>query len=298
MKKLYLKHLAIPENEKISDNIFNNRIAISIISILFCLTVMISSAFAFFNFNIKKDFTMQAAEWKIRVEDANKNDFGLDYICPSGVGDEIHKFTIYRDGTAEKGYCVIKITNAADETETYYTDSFEEKINISIQAIAGTSVKFIPRWGKPVNYGVRSVSTGTIYHSFTPPPEETSGEGSSDDSDGDSTAQQSDSVETSTESTENKSVDNISSTAEDNSSPGEGEPSAPESESPAPSKENSAPSTSESSSASNGGESSGSGASQSSGGESSSSSSASSSEGFATSSGNESSSNSSSGEEE
>lgn len=234
--------MAIHENEKISDNILKNRITLSIISILFCLTVMISSAFAFFNCNLKQEFTMRAAKWEILVEDANGNIVGPGYTCPPGVADEIHEFTISSIGTAEKGYCIINITNAANETETYYTNSFDDSITVKIQAIAGTKVQFAPYWGSPVNYGVRSVSMGTIYHSFTPPPpEETLGEGSSDNGDKSSSTGQSESGETSTESSDNKS-------ANDTSSSNEGESAASESESSSASNESTSHSVSESSS--------------------------------------------------
>lgn len=175
MKGIYNKYIKIEHNEKISDRVFKTRIALSVIAIISCLTIMISTAMAFFNSNITQNFTMTAAKWDIRIENSQGDEIGGTYVCPA-TEDEIHEFVIFSSGTATNGYCIIKITDEDENTESYSTPVFKDKKTVKIQAVAGCKIKFIPKWGSPDDYDIdeADIVRGTIRHSFTPPPPEES----------------------------------------------------------------------------------------------------------------------------
>lgn len=132
---------------------------------------MISTAFAFFYSNLKQNFTMHAAVWDIDiyVKDSNGTEIqsGYTYTCQRSLEEgEVYKFTLSPSGTATEGYCIIKITNLADETELYYTNSFKTDKTIKIRAVAGCEISFVPKWGKPDKYGITECYEN-IDHSHT-----------------------------------------------------------------------------------------------------------------------------------
>ncbi len=142
MKKLYEKYIKIPKDEIISESVFKSRILLSVIAILSCLTIMISTAFAFFNVSLTRNFEMYAAVWDVSVKEETKE------------SDNLRKFILSSCGTATEGYCKIQITNPDNVTEEYYTTSFEGDIVVNIQSANGCKIEFFPMWGKPANYGV------------------------------------------------------------------------------------------------------------------------------------------------
>ncbi len=181
MKRIYKQYIKIPENDKISDSILKSRIILSALVILACITVMISTAFAFFRIDMEKNYEMRSAVWNIAVEETSQGRVLSTYKCARTPEEgEMHEFILSaRGSTATMGYCVIKITSPEGETKEYYTPSFKrnETRTIEIQAVAGCEIKFEPRWGKSVKYRTAELSGGTIIHSFTPPPEEPTTEG-------------------------------------------------------------------------------------------------------------------------
>lgn len=180
MKKLYKQYIKIPNDKKISDNVLKSRVILSLIVTLSCIAVMISTAFAFFRIDMEKNYAMRSAVWNIEVVETSYGRVSSVYECTrTPQEDEMHKFILSSRGTASKGFCVIIITNPDGDIEKYYTNSFTDKIAVSIQAVAGCKIKFVPKWGTPNNYGHINTCGGTIYHSHTPPPpplEETSDE--------------------------------------------------------------------------------------------------------------------------
>ncbi len=170
MKELYEKYIKITQDEKMTDGVFSMRITMSVIAILTCMTVMFSTAFAFFSSNLTKNFTMRAAVWDVFVTEESSGGVSNPYECPL-VADEVHKFTISRTGaaTATEGYCEIRITGVDGVTESFYTASFDNEFKINIQAVEGTEIEFLPWWGKPANYDIISVfmDGDTFTHSYT-----------------------------------------------------------------------------------------------------------------------------------
>ncbi len=174
MKRIYEKYIKISDDKKISENIFKSRIILSVITILSSVAVMISTAFAFFNSNLTKDFTMHAAVWDVAVvETISQERTSSSYMCTRTPEEgEMYEFTISRCGTATEGYCEIIITSPDGKTDKYYTNAFADEITVSIQAVAGCEIQFIPKWGIPGNNAFAALCNENISHSFTQPSSE------------------------------------------------------------------------------------------------------------------------------
>ncbi len=171
MKRIYEKYIKISDDRKIAENVFKSRIILSVITILSSVTVMVSTAFAFFNSNLTKDFTMHAAVWDIDVvETISQERISSSYKCIRTPEEgEMYEFTISPRGTATEGYCEIIITSPDGKTDKYYINTFADQITVSIQAVAGCEIQFIPKWGIPDNYGSAILCNESIFHSFTQP---------------------------------------------------------------------------------------------------------------------------------
>ena len=159
MRKLYERYIKIPNDAQISDSVLKSRILLSAIAILACLTIMLSTAFAFFSTNFKTDFsTMVAATWDV-------------YGSETAVEGEVHAYTLSSSGTATEGYCIITVTDKANKETMYYTGSFREEMTIKIQMTPDCKVDFDGRWGNPSKARIISKlykDGDTIQHSFTP----------------------------------------------------------------------------------------------------------------------------------
>ncbi len=170
MKRMYKQYIKIPENEKISDSILKSRIILSAIVILSCITVMISTAIAFFRVDMEKNYEMRSAVWDIAVEEKELGKVSSFYKCARTPEEgEWHEFTIYARGTASEGYCEIIIKSPDGKTDKYYTDIFTDETTVSIQAVSDCEIKFNPKWGNPVK---RRSAKGPIVHSYTEPESE------------------------------------------------------------------------------------------------------------------------------
>ncbi len=171
MKRIYEKYIKISDDKKISENVFKSRIILSVITILSSVAVMVSTAFAFFNSNLTKEFTMHAAVWDVAVvETISQERTSSSYMCTRTPEEgEMYEFTISRRGTATEGYCEIIITSPDGKTDKYYTNAFADEITVSIQAVAGCEIQFIPKWGIPGDNAFAALCNENISHSFTQP---------------------------------------------------------------------------------------------------------------------------------
>jgi len=167
LKEFYKSYIKVTQDEKITDSVFNTRIILSVVAILACVTVMFSTAFAFFSTSMTEEFTMHAATWTLNISEIRSGSVLSSYTCPDTTG-EMHQFTLVPSGTATKGYCIISITNRAGMVQQYCTPAFTGTHHVSVQAVEGTIIEFLPQWGEPVDYGITNITGGTIYHSATP----------------------------------------------------------------------------------------------------------------------------------
>ncbi len=136
MKKIYRQYIKITNDKQISDIVFKSRVTLSVISILACLSIMLSTAFAFFSTDFKTNFTMIAATWDVDVEKRT-------------VENEVYEYTLSSSGTASKGHCIIIVTDKENNETTYYTNSFCDEISIKIRMTDDCRVYFDARWGNP-----------------------------------------------------------------------------------------------------------------------------------------------------
>lgn len=165
----------IPENINMPEQAFRIRVAFSIVSIIACLAVMISSAFALFRSEVSTDnSSLLGAYYSIIVDKAENG----TYICPSEPEDK-HYFEISAAGTATTGYCKIQVGD-----DVYYTQRIVngEPILITVQAVKDTVITFTPQWGPMQNRNI--IQAGDeIYHSSTPIPQELKQSGSNEKTD-------------------------------------------------------------------------------------------------------------------
>ncbi len=127
--------------EKLSDRIFMTRIWFSVGIIVACLAAMGITAFAFFSGNVTSSSNViQSASYTISVSGTAEDG---TYLCPLISGD-IHQFTLTASGTANTGYCKIKIGE-----QIYHTAQMApgESITLTIVAGYGARITFIPQWG-------------------------------------------------------------------------------------------------------------------------------------------------------
>ena len=163
-EKVYKEFFCIPKNDKLSDKVFGCRMAVSLLSILVCLTVMVSSTLALFYMDVRTKFsTIQSAYYSVTV---NGEAPGSTYTCPLALDDR-HTFAIEADGTATTGYCVVEVGG-----DVYYTEPIpqDSSLTLTVQAAKGVEITITPQWGLiPATYGHRSnMAADEIIHSRTP----------------------------------------------------------------------------------------------------------------------------------
>lgn len=175
MKKVYQEFIYVPKHSKIPDKVFDVRIALSMLIIVFCMTFMLSSAFAFFSDDVEAEVsTLKGAYYTVNVDLADSDG---NYVTPLALED-VHTFIISAEGTASTGYCEVEINGTS-----YYTHQITpgEELRLTVIAAADTKIKFIPQWGTCAyeeTYGERvaavyslrggSSDGGIIEHSTTP----------------------------------------------------------------------------------------------------------------------------------
>ncbi len=159
--KLYKQLFYIPKHEKLRDKVFRCRMVLSLLSIVACLTMLVSSTFALFHMSISSNnSTIESAYYSVQIEDIDNN----TYTCPL-VSDDKHTFTIKAEGTASTGYCKIQVGD-----QTYYTEQIAQgtSLELTIQAAEGTVINFTPQWGTSSYFVSERTCGNVISHSTTP----------------------------------------------------------------------------------------------------------------------------------
>ena len=161
-------------NKRLDDKAFCLKMTLSFLTIIFCVAVMASSAYALFFKNISaQNSTLSGAYYTVDVSNTTEN-----YFVAPLAADDWHTFEITAGGNASVGYCMIEIDGSV-----YYTDYIEQgkSITFSIQAARDSVIKFTPVWGElptppallldggelPAN-SVFLQNGGKLLHSVTP----------------------------------------------------------------------------------------------------------------------------------
>ena len=158
-----------------SDKEFYLKLILSLMCIIGCVGMMVSSALAFFVSNAQSTGNViKAGKFEVEV-------YAVECGCAGGCSftactadQDMHKYNIVPSGTA-KGYAKIILDNGVERTEQY-TEQLTSPITITVQAMPGTNVIVKSFWGD-VNNNVVSrnelISDGAfIFHSISLPPEE------------------------------------------------------------------------------------------------------------------------------
>lgn len=145
----------------VSDKVFRFRMTFSLLTILACLTIMVSSAFALFFTDITTDVsTLKGAYYSVTVDNAANG----TYICPL-VYEDKHIFEIKAEGTATTGYCKIQV-----DDQVYYTDQIPQGgvLFLTVKAAKDTVITFTPQWGTSSYYINEDTCGDVITYSSTP----------------------------------------------------------------------------------------------------------------------------------
>lgn len=173
MNKFFRKSSDASDKRKMSELMFNTKMTVAILSIIACITIMLSTAFALFSSSAGYSSTLNAAVWRVHVESSDGRVVQGEYICAQTAGD-LHFFTISPGGTpGASGYCTIRIIAPDETVSVYTTQRFDSAIDISITAATDCRISFTPHWGSPENFGAANLLRGSnIFHSVTPVEEE------------------------------------------------------------------------------------------------------------------------------
>lgn len=159
--KLYKELFYIPKHEKLTEKVFRCRMITSLLTILACTAVLITSTWAWFTMNVTTQATTVAsAYYSVSVDKAEN---GV-YICPLTYEDK-HEFVITANGTATTGYCKIQVGES-----TYYTEQIfqGQSLVLTVQAAKDTVITFTPGWGTLSDFTDELPCGNEIIHSATP----------------------------------------------------------------------------------------------------------------------------------
>ena len=153
-------HLDQEESEKLTEKVFTRRIAVGIISIVFCLSAMGISAYAFFTSNItsaKNTLTAATYEIDVVVEQEETQTpaalaEGTPDVYPLNAQTD-YVVTLKASGNAQNGYCKIEVLDGVNEV-VYYTKplSPDSELTFVVQCYEKVDIKFTANWGSYGGY--------------------------------------------------------------------------------------------------------------------------------------------------
>ncbi len=146
--KQFVKSIFEPSRDKnLTEKVFYAKLTASILSILFCVTMMISSAFAWFSATETfPEHELVAASFSLSITDSSGFSVSESYLAPLRYED-LHTFILTGTGTATGGYCKI-VVESADAASEYYTTSIDKNTStpVNIRASRGSIITFYPMW--------------------------------------------------------------------------------------------------------------------------------------------------------
>ncbi len=191
MNKATRENSETNDTQKMSELVFKTKMTVAILTILACIAVMLSTAFALFSSTTGYSAKLESAVWRVLVE-ADGGFVNGSYTCSQAEnGSDSYFFTISPSGTkGASGYCVITITDPDGNPTIYNTAKFSSDIEVNITAADGCTISFAPHWGDPVNFGAANILRGNaIFHSVTPVVEEEQEEASSEEAEDEITSE-------------------------------------------------------------------------------------------------------------
>ena len=165
MKRIYEEYLHVPEDGKIRDKVFMVRIAVAIACVVWCLSAMGFSAYAFFTSSITSGSnTIVAATYGAEITVARDDNNPQTKVTPT-VNQTIHTYSLVKGtyhvvikatGNAQNGYCKIVIGDVESEDSIkYYTiqmNTDEKASKSQLEFVVecyndNAELHIIPNWG-------------------------------------------------------------------------------------------------------------------------------------------------------
>lgn len=147
---------------KLTDKIFVRRIAVGIISIVFCLSAMGFSAYAFFTSNVTSaKNTLTAATYEVSATIKEKGNAGAEVGPIQGTtnvymlnAENTYEVQLTAEGNTQNGYCKIEILDGVDIVETYYTKplSPNSQMTFDITCYQAGTIRITSNWGSYSGY--------------------------------------------------------------------------------------------------------------------------------------------------
>ena len=161
MKKIYEEYLHVPEEGKIKEKVFIMRVVVAIVCIVFCLSAMGFSAYAFFASSITSGSnTIVAATYGVEVVIASSGGTALiakadNPLLYEDVATGTYAVSLKASGTAKNGYCKIEIVGS-EKTVTLFTQQLPPEAGMSFTLVTNgkTSITITPQWGTYSNSDV------------------------------------------------------------------------------------------------------------------------------------------------
>lgn len=161
MKKIYEEYLHVPEEGKIKEKVFIMRVVVAIVCIVFCLSAMGFSAYAFFSSSITSGSnTIMAATYGVEVVIASSGGTALTAKADSpllygDVAAGTYAVSLKASGTAKNGYCKIEIVGS-EKTVTLFTQQLPPEAGMSFTLVTNgkASITITPQWGTYSNSDV------------------------------------------------------------------------------------------------------------------------------------------------
>ena len=165
MKRIYEEYLHVPEDGKIKEKVFIMRIAVAIVCVVWCLSAMGFSAYAFFTSSITSGSnTIVAATYGAEITVARDDNNPQTKVTPT-VNQTIHTYSLVKGtyhvvikatGNAQNGYCKIVIGDVESEDSIkYYTiqmNTDEKASKSQLEFVVdcyndNAELHIIPNWG-------------------------------------------------------------------------------------------------------------------------------------------------------
>ncbi len=149
------------ESGKLTEKAFVRCIAVGIISIVFCLSAMGISAYAFFTSNVTSaKNTLTAATYEVNAvvkegaESAVMPVQGTTNVYVLNA-ENIYEVQLTAVGNAQNGYCKIELLDGANVVETYYTKPLppnSENLIFNITCYQEATIRITSNWGSYAGY--------------------------------------------------------------------------------------------------------------------------------------------------
>ena len=154
--------------EKITEKMFTQSVAISIFGILLCMAALCSATWAWFNAGVSSDGnSIQSTYCDVLISVANDGaevePIGGRYFLDK---DKVYEVKLTASGTAKSAYCILNVDGAAYYTEQISTKAENNSITFKLCFTSDTEVNFIQRWGTSSKV-TREIRDGLYYVDLT-----------------------------------------------------------------------------------------------------------------------------------